>query len=55
MRPGRIDREIHIGLPGEEERVSIFTVHSSGRPLAKDLDFRKVGNFFKECCFIYYT
>ncbi|KAG0583886.1 hypothetical protein KC19_3G168900 [Ceratodon purpureus] len=42
LRPGRIDREIHIGLPGEEERVSIFGVHSSGRPLAKDLDFRKL-------------
>ena len=42
MRPGRIDREIHIGLPGEEERISIFGVHSSGKPLAKDVDFRKV-------------
>jgi cell division protease FtsH len=46
VRPGRIDREIHIGLPGEEERISIFGVHSSGRPLAKDLDFRKVGSYF---------
>ena len=53
MRPGRIDREIHIGLPGEDERVSIFGVHSSGRPLAKDLDFSKVGNKFEECCFDY--
>lgn len=42
MRPGRIDREIHIGLPGEEDRISIFGVHSSGKPLAKDVDFRKV-------------
>lgn len=42
MRPGRIDREIHIGLPGEEERISIFGVHSSGKRLAKDIDFSKL-------------
>lgn len=42
MRPGRIDREIHIGLPGEEERIAIFGVHSQGKRLAEDVDFPKV-------------
>lgn len=42
MRPGRIDREIYIGLPGEEERQGIFNVHSQGKPLGKDVDFSKV-------------
>lgn len=54
LQPGRIDREIHIGLPGEEERISIFGVHSSGKPLAKDVDFRKV-DFPPACvsCILY--
>ncbi|KAL2635062.1 hypothetical protein R1flu_006541 [Riccia fluitans] len=42
MRPGRIDREIHIGLPGEKERIAIFGVHSQGKPLADDVDFAKL-------------
>lgn len=41
LKPGRIDREIYIGLPGEEERVGIFKVHSAGRRLAQDVDFSK--------------
>ncbi|KAJ7563243.1 hypothetical protein O6H91_03G102400 [Diphasiastrum complanatum] len=42
LRPGRIDREIHIGLPGEKERVEIFGVHSAGKRLADDVDFSKL-------------
>ncbi|KAL3692806.1 hypothetical protein R1sor_006457 [Riccia sorocarpa] len=42
MRPGRIDREIHIGLPGEAERIAIFGVHSQGKPLGDDVDFPKL-------------
>eukprot|EP00249_Psilotum_nudum_P021796 c28250_g1_i1 orf=123-3467(+) len=42
LLPGRIDRQIHIGLPGEEERVAIFEVHSVGRPIAKDIEFSKL-------------
>lgn len=42
LRPGRIDREIHIGLPGEEQRLGIFGVHSAGRRLANDVDFSKL-------------
>lgn len=39
---GRIDRELHIGLPSEEQRCAIFNVHSRGRQLAPDVDFSKV-------------
>ena len=42
MQPGRIDREIHIGLPAEAERVQIFEVHSRGRALAADVDFSQL-------------
>lgn len=42
LQPGRIDRELYIGLPGEKDRVSIFSVHSQGRRLAKDVDFKKL-------------
>eukprot|EP00850_Spirogloea_muscicola_P012818 SM000084S23154 [mRNA] locus=s84:534523:540569:+ [translate_table: standard] len=42
MKPGRIDREIHIGLPGEAERLGIFDVHSRGKRLAPDVNFSKL-------------
>eukprot|EP00250_Pteridium_aquilinum_P014757 c22183_g1_i1 orf=676-3876(-) len=42
LRPGRIDREIHIGLPGEQQRIRIFAVHSRNRRLAEDVDFTKL-------------
>lgn len=42
LQRGRIDRELHVGLPGEKERVSIFSVHSKGKKLAKDVDFKKL-------------
>lgn len=42
LRPGRIDRELYVGLPGEKERVSIFSVHSKGKHLANDVDFKKL-------------
>lgn len=42
VRPGRIDRRLHIGLPDSKQRVQIFGVHSSGKQIAEDLDFEKV-------------
>jgi transitional endoplasmic reticulum ATPase len=40
LRPGRFDRVIEIGPPGEEERLAILQVHARGRPLARDVDLR---------------
>ncbi|CAI5506774.1 unnamed protein product [Closterium sp. Naga37s-1] len=41
-KAGRIDREIHVGLPSEEQRIAIFGVHSRNRLLALSVDFSKV-------------
>ncbi|XP_061348772.1 ATP-dependent zinc metalloprotease FTSH 12, chloroplastic [Gastrolobium bilobum] len=42
VRPGRIDRRLYIGLPDAKQRVQIFGVHSSGKQLAEDVDFKKL-------------
>ncbi|KAI5060331.1 hypothetical protein GOP47_0024751 [Adiantum capillus-veneris] len=42
LRPGRIDREIHIGLPGEKQRIRIFDVHSRNKRLAENVNFHKL-------------
>ncbi|CAN1155589.1 ATP-dependent zinc metalloprotease FTSH 12, chloroplastic [Linum perenne] len=39
---GRIDRRLYIGLPDAKQRVQIFSVHSAGKQLAEDVDFRKL-------------
>lgn len=44
VRPGRIDRRLYIGLPDSKQRVQMFHVHSSGKQLAEDVDFRKVNS-----------
>ena len=38
MRPGRIDRMIYVGIPGEAERKGIFSIHLKGKPLGDDVD-----------------
>ncbi|CDF35379.1 unnamed protein product [Chondrus crispus] len=38
LRPGRMDVQIHVGLPDEEERLAILSVHTRDIPLAKDVD-----------------
>ncbi|UUX92727.1 CDC48 family AAA ATPase [Methanoplanus endosymbiosus] len=32
-RPGRFDREIEIGVPGEEDRMEILRIHTRGMPI----------------------
>jgi transitional endoplasmic reticulum ATPase len=36
-RPGRFDREIEIGVPDKDARLSILHVHTRGMPLAEDV------------------
>ncbi|MFC6720647.1 CDC48 family AAA ATPase [Halobacteriaceae bacterium SHR40] len=38
VRPGRLDRHIHVPVPDEEGRRKIFEVHTRGKPLADDVD-----------------
>ncbi len=37
-RPGRFDREIEIGVPGEPDRIEILKIHTRGMPLAEDVN-----------------
>jgi transitional endoplasmic reticulum ATPase len=38
LRPGRLDRHVHVPVPDEEARRKIFEVHTRGKPLADDVD-----------------
>ncbi|MFB6141357.1 MAG: AAA family ATPase, partial [Halosimplex sp.] len=38
LRPGRLDRHVHVPVPDEEARRKIFEVHTRDKPLADDVD-----------------
>ncbi|MFB6114220.1 MAG: CDC48 family AAA ATPase [Halodesulfurarchaeum sp.] len=38
LRPGRLDRHVHVPIPDEEARRAIFEVHTKDKPLAADVD-----------------
>lgn len=38
LRPGRFDRQIEVGLPGREERLSILRLHGRNKPLSSAVD-----------------
>ena len=42
LRPGRFDRQIYVGLPDIKGREEILKVHVKGKPLAEDVDLRKL-------------
>ena len=42
LRPGRFDRQIYVGLPDIKGREEILKVHSRGKPLAEDVDLKKL-------------
>ena len=35
-RPGRFDREIHIGVPDTKDRYEILQIHTRGMPIERD-------------------
>jgi len=41
LRPGRFDRRIVLDLPDINDRKAILEIHSRGKILAKDIDFRR--------------
>jgi len=41
-RPGRLDREIEIGVPDKPGRKEILQIHTRGMPLDKDVDIDKI-------------
>ncbi len=38
IRPGRLDRHVHVPVPDEAGRRKIFAVHTQDKPLADDVD-----------------
>ena len=42
LRPGRFDRRITVDLPTMEAREDILKIHSRNKPLADDVDLRRV-------------
>lgn len=42
LRPGRFDRRVVIDLPDINDRTEILKIHSLKKPLASDVDFRRI-------------
>jgi len=42
LRPGRFDRLIYVPEPDEEGRLQILKIHTTGMPLANDVDLREL-------------
>ena len=42
LRPGRFDRNVTIGLPTMREREDILKVHVRNKPVAEDVDLRRL-------------
>ena len=41
-RPGRFDREIEIGIPDEEGRYEILSIHTRGMPIDEKVDLKQI-------------
>lgn len=41
-RPGRFDREIEIGIPDEEGRLEILSIHTRGMPLDDKVNLKQI-------------
>ncbi|RLM89749.1 AAA family ATPase [Halobellus sp. Atlit-38R] len=44
LRPGRLDRHVHVPVPDEDARRAIFEVHSEHKPLADDVDLDELAS-----------
>ncbi len=42
LRPGRFDRKVSVGRPDVKGREEILVVHSKEKPLAEDVDLRRI-------------
>ena len=43
-RPGRLDREVNIGVPNPEARLKILQIHIRGMPLTNDIDLESLAS-----------
>ena len=44
LRPGRFDRVIEVPKPGAKGREHIIKIHTKNKPLAENIDFKKIVN-----------
>ncbi|EMA13626.1 CDC48 family AAA ATPase [Haloarcula marismortui] len=44
LRPGRLDRHVHVPVPDEEARHAIFQVHTRDKPLADGVDLDELAS-----------
>lgn len=42
LRPGRFDSLLELPIPGQNSRLEIFKIHTKGKPLDKDIDFKEL-------------
>ena len=42
LRPGRFDRQVHVGRPDVKGREAILRVHAKGKPMASEVDLKVV-------------
>ena len=42
LRPGRLDRHVHVPVPNEDARRKILDVHTEHKPLADDVDLAAI-------------
>ncbi|MGN6613897.1 MAG: AAA family ATPase, partial [Candidatus Nitrosocosmicus sp.] len=42
LRPGRFDKIVYVPLPDKNTRKKILEIHSSSRPISKDINFEKI-------------
>ena len=42
MRPGRLDRKVHVGRPDVGGREEILSVHAKNKPLGDDVDLKQI-------------
>ena len=42
LRPGRLDRHVHVPVPDEDARRKILDVHTRNKPLADDVDLDEI-------------
>lgn len=42
LRPGRFDRRVTIDMPDIQDREEILTIHAKGKPLATEVNIRKL-------------
>ena len=49
LRPGRFDKSVYIGPPDIDSRISIFKIHTAGKPLAEDVNMDKLAEKTDGC------